>query len=87
MCHIKKEALKYHLKRAGNGYVYNLGHDKVYFYDDTKDIPEMRNLTWITKVFVCINMFYTTTVEQGVESALTFKPKQVYPYHYKGKKV
>ena len=47
-------------------------------------IPEMRNLKNIDKAFVCMNLPYTMTVDKAAEAVLAFKPKQVYPYHYRG---
>lgn len=85
MYNIREEALKFHPKGAGNGYIFKLGNDRVYFSGDTEDTPEMRALTNIDKAFVCMNMPYTMTVEQAAAATLAFKPKQVYPYHYRGK--
>lgn len=85
MYNIREEALKFHPKGAGNGYIFKLGNDRVYFSGDTEDTPEMRALTNIDKAFVCMNMPYTMTVEQAAAATLAFKPKEVYPYHYRGK--
>ena len=32
-----------------------------------------------------MNLPYTMTVESAANAVLEFKPKQVYPYHYRGK--
>jgi L-ascorbate metabolism protein UlaG (beta-lactamase superfamily) len=32
-----------------------------------------------------MNLPYTMTVESAVDAVLEFKPKKVYPYHYRGK--
>jgi len=32
-----------------------------------------------------MNLPYTMTVESAAEAVLEFQPKQVYPYHYRGK--
>lgn len=85
MYNIREEALKFHPKGSGNGYVFTLGHDKVYFSGDTEDTPEMKALKNIDKAFVCMNMPYTMTVEQAADAVLAFQPKEVYPYHYRGK--
>lgn len=31
-----------------------------------------------------MNLPYTMTVESAADAVLAFKPKQVYPYHYRG---
>ena len=84
MYNLRKEALKYHPKGRGNGYVLTLGKERIYISGDTEDIPEMRKLQNIDKAFICMNLPYTMTVESAVEAVLNFKPKQVYPYHYRG---
>ncbi len=84
MYNLREEALKFHKKGRGNGYVITLGKERLYFSGDTEDIPEMRKLQYIDKAFVCMNLPYTMTVERAADAVLAFKPKQVYPYHYRG---
>ncbi|WP_040278485.1 MBL fold metallo-hydrolase [Psychroserpens damuponensis] len=84
MYNLREEALKYHPKGRGNGYVLTINDERIYISGDTEDIPEMRNLKAIDKAFVCMNLPYTMTVESAVGAVLEFKPKQVYPYHYRG---
>ncbi|WP_299241904.1 MBL fold metallo-hydrolase [uncultured Aquimarina sp.] len=84
MYNLREEALKFHDKGRGNGYVITLGDERLYFSGDTEDIPEMRALKNIDKAFVCMNLPYTMTVESAADAVLEFKPKQVYPYHYRG---
>ena len=85
MYNLRKEALQYHTKGRGNGYVLEKNGKRVYISGDTEDIPEMRNLKDIDVAFVCMNLPYTMTVEKAAEAVLAFKPKTVYPYHYRGK--
>ncbi|MDB2606997.1 MBL fold metallo-hydrolase [Zobellia sp.] len=85
MYNLRKEALKFHEKGRGNGYVFNLGDERIYFSGDTEDIPEMRALKNIDKAFICMNLPYTMTPESAADAVLEFKPKEVYPYHYRGK--
>lgn len=73
-----------HAKGRGNGYVLTLGGKKVYFSGDTEDIPEMRALKGIDVAFVCMNLPYTMDINQAADAVLDFKPKTVYPYHYRG---
>jgi len=77
----------YHTKGRGNGYVLNIGDKHIYISGDTEDIPEMRALKNIDIAFVCMNLPYTMPVEQAAQGVLAFKPKVVYPYHYRGQDV
>ena len=78
------DRLKYHPKGRGNGYVLVLGGKRIYVSGDTEDIPEMLALKEIDLAFVCMNLPYTMTVEQAARAVRAFKPKIVYPYHYRG---
>ncbi len=84
MYNLREEALKFHAKGRGNGYVITLGRERIYISGDTEDIPEMRALKNIDKAFVCMNLPYTMPVESAASAVLEFKPKQVYPYHFRG---
>lgn len=84
MYNLRAEALKYHEKGRGNGYVLTLNDQRIYISGDTEDIPEMRNLKNIDIAFICMNLPYTMTVESAASAVLDFKPKKVYPYHYRG---
>lgn len=84
MYNLREDALKFHSKGRGNGYVLNIAKERIYISGDTEDIPEMRALKNIDKAFVCMNLPYTMTVENAANAVLEFKPKQVYPYHYRG---
>lgn len=84
MYNLREEALKFHEKGRGNGYVLNMGGQRFYFSGDTEDIAEMRALENIDKAFVCMNLPYTMTEESAASAVLEFKPKQIYPYHYRG---
>ena len=84
MYNLRTEALKFHEKGRGNGYVITIGGKRVYISGDTEDIPEMRMLKDIDIAFVCMNLPYTMTVESAADAVLEFKPKKVYPYHYRG---
>jgi len=73
-----------HTKGRGNGYVLNIGGKNLYLSGDTEGIPEMKALKNIDVAFVCMNLPYTMDVKQAAEAVLAFKPKIVYPYHYRG---
>ncbi|MDQ3291436.1 MAG: MBL fold metallo-hydrolase [Bacteroidota bacterium] len=73
-----------HPKGRGNGYVLNIGGKNIYLSGDTEDIPEMRSLQNIDVAFVCMNLPFTMDINQAADAVLAFKPKTVYPYHYRG---
>lgn len=77
----------FHTKGRGNGYVLTIGGKNIYISGDTEDIPEMRALKNIDIAFVCMNLPYTMDVNQAAQGVLAFKPKVVYPYHYRGQDV
>ncbi|MFQ5770702.1 MAG: MBL fold metallo-hydrolase [bacterium] len=79
-----KERLKFHKKGRGNGYVITVNKKRIYISGDTEDVKEMRSLKDIDYAFVCMNLPYTMSVEQAASAVLEFKPKVVFPYHYKG---
>lgn len=84
MYNLREEALKFHTKGRGHGYVLDINDERIYISGDTEDIPEMRNLKNIDKAFVCMNLPYTMPIESAASAVLDFKPKTVYPYHYRG---
>ena len=84
MYNLTADRLKFHTKGRGNGYVVTLGGKRIYISGDTEDIPEMRSLKNIDVAFVCMNLPYTMTVDQAAGAVRAFKPKIVYPYHYRG---
>ena len=84
MYNLREEALQFHEKGRGNGYILTINNERIYISGDTEDIPEMRNLKNIDKAFVCMNLPWTMPVENAADAVLEFKPKVVYPYHYRG---
>jgi len=85
MYNLTADRQQFHPKGRGNGYVLTLGAKRIYISGDTEDIPEMRQLENIDVAFVCMNLPYTMDVEAAADAVLDFKPKIVYPYHYRGK--
>lgn len=73
-----------HTKGRGNGYVLTLGGQRIYISGDTEDVPEMLALKEIDIAFVCMNLPYTMDVDQAAGAVLEFRPRVVYPYHYRG---
>lgn len=84
MYNLPEDADSRHTKGRGNGYVINFGGKNIYISGDTEDIPEMRELRNIDVAFVCMNLPYTMDINQAASAVLEFKPKIVYPYHYRG---
>jgi L-ascorbate metabolism protein UlaG (beta-lactamase superfamily) len=74
----------FHPKGSGNGYVLTLGAKRVYIAGDTECTPEMRALKGIDIAFIPMNLPYTMPPSEAAECVKAFKPKVVYPYHYRG---
>lgn len=72
-----------HPKGTGNGYVITLGGQRVFFSGDTGDVAEMRALQGIDVAFVCMNVPFTMTVTQAASAIREFRPRIIYPYHYR----
>ena len=85
MYNLPENSSSMHTKGRGNGYVVEAGNKVIYISGDTEDIPEMRDLKNIDLAFVCMNLPYTMDINQAASAVLDFKPKIVYPYHYRGK--
>jgi L-ascorbate metabolism protein UlaG (beta-lactamase superfamily) len=84
MYNLPEAADSRHTKGRGNGYILTMGGKKIYLSGDTEDIPEMRSLRDIDVAFVCMNLPFTMDINQAASAVLEFKPKVVYPYHYRG---
>ncbi len=84
MVHGPKPGEFFHDKGRGNGYILTLGRKRIYISGDTECTPEMKALKNIDVAFLCMNLPYTMTPAEAAECVKAFKPKIVYPYHYKG---
>ena len=84
MYNIPESATAPHTKGRGNGYVVEKDGFRVYIAGDTSGIPEMRVLEDIDITLIPMNLPYTMSVEEAADAVLAFKPKQVWPYHYRG---
>lgn len=78
------EGRLYHERGRGNGYLLKLGTSRVYISGDTACTPEMKALTDVDIAFISMNLPYTMTPEEAAECVNAFKPRIVYPYHYRG---
>ena len=74
----------FHPKGEGVGYVLSYGGKRFYFAGDTEGVPEMTALKNIDVAFLPMNLPYTMTPEEAAEAVRAFKPRIVYPYHYRG---
>jgi L-ascorbate metabolism protein UlaG (beta-lactamase superfamily) len=77
----------YHHKGIGSGYVMGFGDTRVYFSGDTECTPEMKGLQNINIAFIAMNPPRTSSTHEAAECAKAFRPKIVYPYHYRGSKI
>ncbi len=73
----------YHPLGTGNGYVLTIGGKRIFISGDTGNIAEMRALSDVDVSFVCMNIPYTMTVNEATNAVSAFRPKVVYPYHYR----
>ncbi len=73
----------FHDKGRGDGYVFTFGDKRVYISGDTECTAEMRALTNIDVAFVCMNLPYTMTPAEAAECVKAFKPKVVFPFHFR----
>ena len=72
-----------HPRGTGNGYVVTIGGKRFYMAGDTGDTPEMRALQNIDVAFLCVNVPFTMTVTAAASAAREFRPRVLYPYHYR----
>jgi L-ascorbate metabolism protein UlaG (beta-lactamase superfamily) len=74
----------FHHKGVGSGYVLNFGDTRVYFSGDTECVPEVKALKNITVAFLAMSASRTESPADAAACVMAFKPKIVYPYHYRG---
>jgi L-ascorbate metabolism protein UlaG (beta-lactamase superfamily) len=87
LTHMQPNGVPYHTKGRGDGFVLSYGGKNFYFAGDTEGTPEMAALKNIDVAFIPMNLPYTMTPDEAAAAVKTFKPKIVYPYHYKGQDV
>lgn len=75
--------MHFHPKGLGNGYVLTLGGKRIYIAGDTEEDPTLAHLKNIDVAFIPMNLPYTETVEAAAKWVRDFRPKNVYPYHYR----
>ena len=74
----------FHAQGRGNGYILERDGFRVYIAGDTAGTPEMKAFSGIDIAFVPMNLPYTMSVDEAADAVLAFKPRVVYPYHYRG---
>lgn len=74
----------YHHKGIGSGYILTFGDTRVYFSGDTECTTEMKALKNIDVAFVAMNPPRTMSTIDAAACVKVFRPKIVYPYHYRG---
>jgi L-ascorbate metabolism protein UlaG (beta-lactamase superfamily) len=79
--------MPFHHKGIGSGYIMNFGDTRVYFSGDTECTVEMKALKNINVAFLAMNPPRTESTLEAAECAKSFKPKIVYPYHYRGSNI
>lgn len=84
MYNLRDEALRFHPKGRGNGYVLEQEGFRTYISGDTEGTPEMLGLQNIDVAFISVNLPYTMSEKQAAEAVAKLQPKTVYPYHYRG---
>ena len=74
----------FHHRGIGNGYILGIGETRVYFSGDTECVPEIKALRNISVAFVAMNPPRTMPPAEAAACVKEFRPKVVYPYHYRG---
>jgi L-ascorbate metabolism protein UlaG (beta-lactamase superfamily) len=83
MYNTSPERTKFHPKGKGNGYILTFGDRRIYVAGDTEEAPELAHLPRIDAAFLPMNLPYTETVEAAAHWVKDFKPRIVYPYHFR----
>lgn len=83
LVHMRSSGKPFHPKGVGNGYILTFGDKRVYVAGDTENTPEMKRLRNINVAFLPMNLPYTMTPEMVADAAKAFKPKILYPYHFR----
>lgn len=76
---------QFHPQGRDNGYVLGFDGFRIYISGDTEDTPEMRALENIDLAFLCMNLPFTMDAAAAASAVADFKPRFVYPYHYRGR--
>ncbi len=81
LVHMRDNAVPFHPKGEGNGYIITFGDKRIYVAGDTENTGEMKALKNIDAAFIPMNLPYTMDSAMAADAVKAFKPKLVYPYH------
>lgn len=84
MYNVPESENSFHTKGRGNGYILEANGERIYIAGDTGPTSEMKALSGIDTAFIPMNLSYTMNTEEAADAVLSFKPKKVIPYHYRG---
>lgn len=84
MYNLPETAESRHARGRGNGYLIERDGQRAYVAGDTAGTPEMKALEGIDLALVPMNLPFTMSVDEAAEAVLAFKPRVVYPFHYRG---
>lgn len=84
MYNVTPARANFHPKGLGNGYVLTIGGKRLYVAGDTEETPELEHLANIDIAFIPMNLPYTEDAAAAAKWVKDFKPKMVFPYHYRG---
>jgi L-ascorbate metabolism protein UlaG (beta-lactamase superfamily) len=73
----------FHHRGVGSGYVLNFGDTRVYISGDSECTPDVKKLKNISVAFLAMNPPRTSSPAEMAVCAKAFRPKIVYPYHYR----
>ncbi len=76
----------FHHRGVGSGYVLTLGGKRLFVSGDSECTPEIKALKNIDIAFLAMNPPRTSPPAEMAVCAAAFKPRIVYPYHYRGSK-
>lgn len=82
---ITEGRMNFHPVGRDNGYVLNFDGFRVYISGDTEDTEAMRALEGVDLAFLCMNLPFTMDAEAAASAVAAFRPRYVYPYHYRGR--
>lgn len=76
----------YHHKGVGQGFLLTIGGVRIYFSGDSDCTDEMKALKKVDIAFVAMNPPRTMSTVEAARCVKVFRPRVVYPYHYRGSK-
>lgn len=83
MYNISAGRTNFHPKGQGNGYVLTFGDKRIYIAGDTEETPELVHLANIDVAFIPVNLPFTQSIDAAAKWVKDFRPKVVFPYHYR----